>query len=79
MRRVERAAILVGATAITPLVALLEPSAQELPILLALGSIAVFANASAIQRLAAIRSLVRERSAVSPLPTTDEASKRAAE
>lgn len=82
MRRVERAALLVGAAAITPLAALFGPAAMEMPILLALGAIAVFGNASAIQRLAAIRSAVRERgvterSVANRAP--DEVTKRAAE
>jgi hypothetical protein len=72
MRRVERAALLVGATALTPLAALLGPAVKDMPILLALGAIAVFGNVSAIQRLAAIRAAVRERAAVPPLSRAAE-------
>jgi CDP-diacylglycerol---glycerol-3-phosphate 3-phosphatidyltransferase len=83
MRRVERAALLVGAASITPLVGLLSPAAQELPVLLALGAIAIFANISAIRRLAAIRAAVCvpvvARSPRAPAPPPDEAMKRAAE
>lgn len=61
MRRIERAVLLIGAAALTPATSLLGASWHELPIILALGMIAIVGNSSAIQRLAAIRSVVRRR------------------
>lgn len=64
MRRVERAVLIVGAAALTPVTSLLGDPVRELPILIALATIAVLGNASAIQRLASVRAAVRERDAI---------------
>jgi len=61
MRRVERSVLLVGAAAITPLAALAGRDWAALPMLGALGLIALVGNASAVQRLACVRDRVRER------------------
>ncbi|MDB5213388.1 MAG: CDP-diacylglycerol--glycerol-3-phosphate 3-phosphatidyltransferase [Myxococcaceae bacterium] len=61
MRRVERAVLLVGAAMVTPLVAQASESWAALPMVLALGMIALIGNASAVQRLACVRERVRER------------------
>lgn len=63
MRRVERAVLLIGAAALMPVTALLGETWRELPILVALATIAALGNGSAIQRLASIRAIVRERDA----------------
>jgi phosphatidylglycerophosphate synthase len=63
MRRVERAVLIIGAAALTPVVALVSATWHELPILVALAAIALLGNGSAIQRLASIRTIVRERDA----------------
>jgi CDP-diacylglycerol---glycerol-3-phosphate 3-phosphatidyltransferase len=63
MRRVERAVLVVGAAALTPVTMALGGPWRDLPILIALASIAVLGNASAIQRLASVRAVVRERDA----------------
>lgn len=78
MRRVERAALLIGAATVTPIAALFGPEPKDLPILLALGAIAVLGNLSAIQRLATTRAVVREREG-RPAPPQDEVAQRAAE
>ena len=74
MRRGERAAYLIAGATFTPLTSALfaqSPSLalREAPILLALSIVAVVANISVVQRLAAIAALLRER---------DEARKSAA-
>jgi phosphatidylglycerophosphate synthase len=59
MRRVERCVLVIGAAAITPVLAELAPDAAQLPLLAAISAIAVFGNASAVRRLASIRSSIR--------------------
>lgn len=61
MRRVERAVLLVGAAALTPLAARAGETWSALPMLVALGMIALVGNASAVQRLASVRQRVREQ------------------
>jgi phosphatidylglycerophosphate synthase len=61
MRRIERAVLVIGAAALTPAVALLGASWEEVPILASLGMIALLGNGSAIQRLATIRTVVGAR------------------
>lgn len=63
MRRVERAVLLITAAALTPVATLLGDPWRELPILVAIATIATIGNGSAIQRLASIRAIVRERDA----------------
>jgi phosphatidylglycerophosphate synthase len=61
MRRVERAVLLVGAATLTPLAAQLGAGWSAVPMLVALGLIALVGNASAVQRLGCVRARVRER------------------
>lgn len=61
MRRVERAVILTSAATLTPLTALFGPMWRDLPLVLALGTIAFLGSLSAIQRIATVRSEVRQR------------------
>ncbi len=61
MRRVERAVLLVGAAALTPAAVAAGGRWPDVPMLIALGMIAVVGNISAVQRLASIRAAVRER------------------
>jgi CDP-diacylglycerol--glycerol-3-phosphate 3-phosphatidyltransferase len=61
MRRVERAVLLVGAAALTPAAAAAGGRWPDVPMLLALATIAILGNVSAVQRLASIRAAVRER------------------
>ena len=61
MRRVERAVLLVGAAALTPLVARAGETWAPLPMVVALGTIALVGNVSAVQRLSCVRERVRSR------------------
>ena len=61
MRRVERAVLLVGAAALTPLATAIGARWSDLPMLVALATIAVLGNISAVHRLATIRAVVKER------------------
>jgi len=66
MRRVERAAYLVGAAALTPLAGVLWPAAParlELPMRAAVVLVAAIANTSAIRRLRRLARAARQRSA----------------
>jgi CDP-diacylglycerol--glycerol-3-phosphate 3-phosphatidyltransferase len=65
MRRLERAVLVIGGAALSPIVAWLgAPGAwREAPLLLALAAIAVLSNASAISRSGAIVSTLRRRAA----------------
>jgi CDP-diacylglycerol--glycerol-3-phosphate 3-phosphatidyltransferase len=63
MRRVERAVLVITATWLTPLAATFDERWRELPVLVALVTIAVVGNGSAIQRIASVRAIVRERDA----------------
>jgi CDP-diacylglycerol--glycerol-3-phosphate 3-phosphatidyltransferase len=74
MRRVERAVLVIGAAALSPATALLGPTWREVPLFAALGTIAILGNESAIRRLAAVRSAVRQ-----PIPREVEATERAVE
>jgi CDP-diacylglycerol---glycerol-3-phosphate 3-phosphatidyltransferase len=59
MRRVERAALIVVAATVTPVVAWAAPAWAAAPLAITLGTIAVLGNASALRRLAAVRAAVR--------------------
>jgi phosphatidylglycerophosphate synthase len=61
MRRVERAVLLVGAAALTPLATAIGARWSDMPLLVALAMIAILGNISAAQRLASIRAAVKER------------------
>jgi CDP-diacylglycerol---glycerol-3-phosphate 3-phosphatidyltransferase len=61
MRRVERAVLLVGAAALTPAAVAIGGRWPDAPMLLALATIAILGNVSAVQRLASIRAVVRAR------------------
>jgi CDP-diacylglycerol---glycerol-3-phosphate 3-phosphatidyltransferase len=63
MRRVERAVLVIGAAAMTPPASLLGDEWSDVPILVALGAIALLGNGSAIRRLSTIRAVVRARDA----------------
>ena len=87
MRRAERAVYLMVGAALTPVASALfadSPSLalRELPIILALTIVAVVANISAVQRLAAIAAALRARDggrdAVAPAPVDDEADRHRA-
>jgi CDP-diacylglycerol--glycerol-3-phosphate 3-phosphatidyltransferase len=60
MRRVERAILLIGAAALSPAMGLLGPTWREVPLFVALGTIAILGNESAVRRLAALRSAVSQ-------------------
>jgi CDP-diacylglycerol--glycerol-3-phosphate 3-phosphatidyltransferase len=60
MRRTERAVLIVVGAALTPIAARVGLAYwRELPIMLALGMIAIAGNSSAVARLAAVRAAVR--------------------
>jgi phosphatidylglycerophosphate synthase len=59
MRRVERAVLLVGAAALAPAAAAISPTWHDAPMLVALATIALLGNVSAVQRIASIRATVR--------------------
>ena len=61
MRRVERAVLLVGAAALTPVAERAGETWGTVPMVAALGLIALVGNASAVQRLGCVRERVRER------------------
>jgi phosphatidylglycerophosphate synthase len=61
MRRVERAVLLVGAAALTPLAERAGTAWTPWPMVVALGLIALIGNASAVQRLGCVRDQVREQ------------------
>jgi CDP-diacylglycerol--glycerol-3-phosphate 3-phosphatidyltransferase len=65
MRRGERCVLILGAATLAPVTELLRPRGAELPLELALGAIAIFANVSAIRRIGSIRAAVRARRAIS--------------
>jgi CDP-diacylglycerol--glycerol-3-phosphate 3-phosphatidyltransferase len=82
MRRAERGTYLMAGSAFTPIASTLfanSPSLalREIPILLSLAIVAVVANISVVQRLAAIASLLRDRDAAKKVlaasPFDDEA------
>jgi phosphatidylglycerophosphate synthase len=77
MRRIERSVLIIGSAALAPVVALFGPRWSDLTILVALGAIALIGNASAMQRLATIRTIMRERESArtidsDPEPEPDE-------
>jgi len=73
MRRVERAVLVIVAAALSPAVELFGVIWREVPLVLALGTIAVVGNESAIRRLAVLRARVRERERELPSPTPSAA------
>jgi CDP-diacylglycerol--glycerol-3-phosphate 3-phosphatidyltransferase len=78
MRRIERSVLVIGSTALAPVsAAVFGPTWTDTPVLVALGVIAVVGNASAIQRLATVRTIMRERDSArgadfDPEPEPDE-------
>ena len=75
MRRAERGTYLMAGSAFTPIASTLfanSPSLalRELPILLSLAIVAVVANISVVQRLAAIAAMLRARDAAKKPPAT---------
>jgi phosphatidylglycerophosphate synthase len=64
MRRAERAVLLIGGVAVAPLAPrVLGLEDRDLPLIVALGAIAILGNLSAVQRLCAVARLVRAASA----------------
>jgi len=76
MRRPERAVYLIVGTALVPIVAAiaaggrLPPWTARVPLIAALAIVGLVGNVSAVRRLRAVASAVRERESRAPTPTT---------